>query len=36
MDDLLERTKGHRGQAKVRAALELHDERPVFTRSGLE
>ena len=22
--------------AKVRAALELHDERPVFTRSGLE
>jgi hypothetical protein len=36
MDDLLERTKGHRGQPKVRAALELHDERPVFTRSGLE
>jgi hypothetical protein len=36
MNDLLERTKGHRGQAKVLAALELHDERPVFTRSGLE
>ncbi|MGH2940107.1 MAG: AbiEi antitoxin N-terminal domain-containing protein [Solirubrobacterales bacterium] len=36
MDHLLERTKGHRGQAKVRAALELHDERPAFTRSGLE
>jgi predicted transcriptional regulator of viral defense system len=36
MEDLLERTKGHRGQRKVRAALELHDERPVFTRSGLE
>jgi hypothetical protein len=36
MEDLLGRTKGHRGQAKVRAALELHDERPVFTRSGLE
>jgi very-short-patch-repair endonuclease len=36
MDDLLERTKGHRGQAKVRAALDLYEERPVFTRSGLE
>jgi predicted transcriptional regulator of viral defense system len=36
MEDLLERTKGHRGQAKVRAALALYDERPVFTRSGLE
>ena len=36
MQDLLGRTKGHRGQAKVRAALELYDERPVFTRSGLE
>jgi predicted transcriptional regulator of viral defense system/very-short-patch-repair endonuclease len=36
MDDLLERTKGHRGQAKVRAALDLYDEKPVFTRSGLE
>ena len=36
MEDLLERTKGHRGQAKVRAALELADDRPVFTRSGLE
>jgi predicted transcriptional regulator of viral defense system len=36
MEDLLARTKGHRGQAKVRAAMELYDERPVFTRSGLE
>jgi hypothetical protein len=36
MEDLLARTKGHRGQAKVRAAMALHDERPVFTRSGLE
>ena len=36
MDDLLARTKGHRGQAKVRAALELYDGKPVFTRSGLE
>jgi hypothetical protein len=36
MEDLLDRTKGHRGQAKVRAALELYDEKPVFTRSGLE
>jgi hypothetical protein len=36
MQDLLERTKGHRGQAKVRAALELDEDRPAFTRSGLE
>jgi hypothetical protein len=36
MHDLLGRTKGHRGQAKVRAALDLYDERPAFTRSGLE
>ncbi len=36
MHDLLERTKGHKGQAKVRAALEPYDERPAFTRSGLE
>jgi very-short-patch-repair endonuclease len=36
MEDLLHRTKGHRGQAKVRAALEIYDESPVFTRSDLE
>jgi hypothetical protein len=36
MEDLLHRTKGHRGQAKVRAALEIYDETPVFTRSDLE
>jgi very-short-patch-repair endonuclease len=36
MHDLLERTKGHRGQAKVRAALELYEEKVVFTRSDLE
>jgi hypothetical protein len=36
MEDLLERTKGHRGRAKVLAALDLYDETPVFTRSSLE
>jgi hypothetical protein len=36
MHDLLARTKGHRGQAKVRAALDLYEESPPFTRSGLE
>ncbi len=36
MEDLLARTKGHRGQAKVRAALDLYEEQPPFTRSGLE
>jgi hypothetical protein len=36
MEDLLARTKGHRGQAKVRAALEIYDETPTFTRSDLE
>jgi predicted transcriptional regulator of viral defense system len=36
MEDLLDRTKGHRGQAKVRAALEIYDETPVFIRSDLE
>ncbi len=36
MQDLLDRTKGHRGQAKVDAALELYEEKVPFTRSGLE
>jgi hypothetical protein len=36
MNDLLARTKGHKGQAKVRAALDLYEEDPPFTRSGLE
>jgi predicted transcriptional regulator of viral defense system len=36
MEDLLARTKGHRGQAKVRAALEIYDATPVFTRSDIE
>ena len=36
MRELLDRTRGHRGRAKVLFALELHEERPVFTRSGLE
>jgi hypothetical protein len=36
MHDLLGRTKGHKGQAKVRAALALYEEAPPFTRSGLE
>jgi very-short-patch-repair endonuclease len=36
MEDLLERARGHRGVAKVRAALEIYDENPPFTRSDLE
>jgi hypothetical protein len=36
MHDLLDRSNGHRGAPKVRAALEIYDETPVFTRSGLE
>jgi very-short-patch-repair endonuclease len=36
MEDLLDRTKGHRGQAKVLAALEIYDDTPTFTRSDLE
>jgi predicted transcriptional regulator of viral defense system len=36
MEDLLDRTKGHRGQAKVRAALEIYEETPLVTRSDLE
>jgi very-short-patch-repair endonuclease len=36
MRELLGRTKGHRGHAKVLAAIDLYEERPVFTRSGLE
>jgi hypothetical protein len=36
MEELLARTKGHRGQAKVRAALEIYDETPAFTRSDIE
>jgi hypothetical protein len=36
MVELLDRTRGHRGGAKVRAALEIYRETPVFTRSGLE
>ncbi|HVX34409.1 MAG TPA: hypothetical protein VHA80_14835 [Solirubrobacterales bacterium] len=36
MEDLLGRTKGHKGRAKVRAALELYEEEAPFTRSGLE
>jgi hypothetical protein len=36
MEDLLGRTKGHRGQANVRTALEIYDETPAFTRSDLE
>jgi very-short-patch-repair endonuclease len=36
MEDLLERTKGHRGQAEVRAALEIYDETLAFTRPGVE
>jgi hypothetical protein len=36
MHDLLDRTKGHRGNATVGAALEIYSEKPAFTRSGLE
>jgi Transcriptional regulator, AbiEi antitoxin len=36
MEDLLARTKGHRGRAKVLTALEIYDEKPIFTRSDLE
>jgi predicted transcriptional regulator of viral defense system len=36
MEDLLERTRGHKGRAKVLAALEIYDETPVFTRSDIE
>jgi hypothetical protein len=36
MQDLLNRTAGHRGRAKVLWALEIYRETPVFTRSGLE
>ncbi|HTR74840.1 MAG TPA: hypothetical protein VMH33_06215 [Solirubrobacterales bacterium] len=36
MHDLLDRTTGHRGHATVLLALETYEERPVFTRSGLE
>jgi hypothetical protein len=36
MHDLLNRTKGHRGQAKVRAALDAYRPERKFTRSGFE
>ena len=36
MEELLGRTKGHRGQAKVRRALDTYEEKPIFTRSELE
>jgi hypothetical protein len=36
MHDLLDRTVGHRGRAGVLLALETYEEKPVFTRSGLE
>ena len=36
MRDLLVRTKGHRGQAKVRAALDAYRPERKFTRSGFE
>jgi hypothetical protein len=34
MEDLLARTKEHRGQAKVRAALEIYDETPIGPTIG--
>jgi hypothetical protein len=36
MHGLLDRTAGHRGRAGVLLALETYEEKPVFTRSGLE
>ncbi len=36
MSDLLARTSGHRGHAKVLAALDTYEEAAPFTRSGLE
>src|SRR5262249_45169104 len=37
MRELLDRSNGHRGEPRVRAALAAYrPERPVFTRSGLE
>lgn len=36
MRDLLARTKGHRGGAKVRAALDAYRPQRKFTRSGFE
>ena len=36
MEDLLARTKGHKGRAKVLHALEIYDESSVVTRSDLE
>src|SRR5262249_4946885 len=36
MHDLLDRTSGHRGHAKVLAALDIYEDVVPFTRSGLE
>jgi hypothetical protein len=36
IEDLLARTKGHRGRAKVLAALEIYDDREIVTRSDTE
>jgi hypothetical protein len=36
MHELLDRSAGHRGRAGVLLALETYEEKPVFTRSGLE
>jgi hypothetical protein len=36
MEELLERSRGHRGRAKVLAALETYEDSPAFTRSDLE
>jgi hypothetical protein len=36
MEGLLDRSRGHKGRAKVLAALEIYEDRPAFTRSDLE
>jgi hypothetical protein len=36
MRDLLDRSNGHQGQVRVRAAIDAYRPEQVFTRSGLE
>jgi very-short-patch-repair endonuclease len=36
IDALLERSTGHRGKPRLRAALDIYRDEPAFTRSGLE
>jgi hypothetical protein len=36
IDALLRRSTGHRGNSRLRAALDIYRDEPAFTRSGLE